>query len=534
MSDSLKTNDLQSKIIYRESNSLRKGRLAAARLWPFARNAIFSMRPIPVKGFGTLGVDKHWRLAYDPDFIETLSVGELGGVILHELLHLLNKHHDRFELTKENSKEDISDWNIATDIAINHMLSEEFDDQRGSKQDKLTLPEDVLHHWNLSYSVPGLEEIEIDDHYSSEENYKIIKSYREERKKDAKKSNHKRTDKGKVPGSGLQAGATTEDIAGTGGVDDNSVEDGRNSSDTEPEQGSNTDTSTADNAPESHNDPVDSGTAEQPSGTEDNSGCLDVSADGELSWTGDAQTRPCSGGLPPDLSSVLSDPNDDGHGIGLSKDEIASVMKDVAYRTQCNEGYTPGSMKLWAKGVSKLTNDPWRRVLNIVKSVTKRSRGSGRRRYNRFNYRSNYSNVILPTRSHNEPRIMICLDTSGSMMDLDFSKARGLVKNLFKNLKQTSKIDIYTGDMALENVVSISRDLAEMELTGGGGTDVGVLIEESLKEIEHKPDIIVAITDGYTPWPSKDIGIPLVIAYTRDTRMHNTPKWATSILLEEI
>tara|TARA_R100001230_G_C5647861_1_gene153287 strand:+ start:193 stop:555 length:363 start_codon:yes stop_codon:yes gene_type:complete len=120
------------------------------------------------------------------------------------------------------------------------------------------------------------------------------------------------------------------------------------------------------------------------------------------------------------------------------------------------------------------------------------------------------------------------------MMDLDFSKARGLVKNLFKNLKQTNKIDIYTGDMALENVVSISKDLAEMELTGGGGTDVGVLIEESLKEIEHKPDIIVAITDGYTPWPSKDIGIPLVIAYTRDTRMHNTPKWATSILLEEI
>ena len=175
MSDSLKTNDLQSKIIYRESNSLRKGRLAAARLWPFARNAIFSMRPIPVKGFGTLGVDKHWRLAYDPDFIETLSVGELGGVILHELLHLLNKHHDRFELTNDNSKEDISDWNIATDIAINEMLSQEFDDQRHSKHDRLTLPLDVLYYWNLSYSVPGLEEIKIDDHYSSEENYRIIK-----------------------------------------------------------------------------------------------------------------------------------------------------------------------------------------------------------------------------------------------------------------------------------------------------------------------------------------------------------------------
>ena len=42
------------------------------------------------------------------------------------------------------------------------------------------------------------------------------------------------------------------------------------------------------------------------------------------------------------------------------------------------------------------------------------------------------------------------------------------------------------------------RNVRDLQLSGGGGTDMRVGISAAL---EHGANIIIVMTDGYTPWP---------------------------------
>lgn len=69
----------------------------------------------------TVGVkikDGRIMLKYNPNFLEPLSMKHSKGVLEHECLHLVNEHHKR-----ANGRE-IPIWKIATDIAINQMISD--------------------------------------------------------------------------------------------------------------------------------------------------------------------------------------------------------------------------------------------------------------------------------------------------------------------------------------------------------------------------------------------------------------------------
>ena len=77
------------------STILAQARLRACRHWPFASHAILSMVPVPRPGLGTLAVDQHWRLYYDEAALERLGTEQAAGLILHELDHLLKRHHKR-------------------------------------------------------------------------------------------------------------------------------------------------------------------------------------------------------------------------------------------------------------------------------------------------------------------------------------------------------------------------------------------------------------------------------------------------------
>ena len=74
---------------------LAQARLRACRYWPFASHAILSMIPVPRPGLGTLAVDQHWRLYFDEATLQRMSIDQAAGLILHELDHLLKRHHKR-------------------------------------------------------------------------------------------------------------------------------------------------------------------------------------------------------------------------------------------------------------------------------------------------------------------------------------------------------------------------------------------------------------------------------------------------------
>ena len=112
-------------------------KLAAARLFalkkmPYMASTIYAMVPVPREGLGTLGITKDARLFYDPTFCESIDDEFLGTILIHESMHLLQKHFDRAVakgVIGEDGKTGIVEqmiesirWNIAADCEINDDL----------------------------------------------------------------------------------------------------------------------------------------------------------------------------------------------------------------------------------------------------------------------------------------------------------------------------------------------------------------------------------------------------------------------------
>ena len=80
---------------------------------PYFASGLFAMRVREEKRCPTMGVDKHWRLYYNADYVNKLSLDKCVAVYLHELYHLLRGHHDRLDARNHNK------FNIASDMEIN-------------------------------------------------------------------------------------------------------------------------------------------------------------------------------------------------------------------------------------------------------------------------------------------------------------------------------------------------------------------------------------------------------------------------------
>jgi predicted metal-dependent peptidase len=90
---------------------------------PYVIAVLLSLRPFPVPGLGTIGVDAGWRLAYDPEIVEKWGTGADGSghhgvaaVLAHEVWHVLKEHF------KRQQGRDPQRWNISGDREINDDL----------------------------------------------------------------------------------------------------------------------------------------------------------------------------------------------------------------------------------------------------------------------------------------------------------------------------------------------------------------------------------------------------------------------------
>lgn len=67
-------------------------------------------------------------------------------------------------------------------------------------------------------------------------------------------------------------------------------------------------------------------------------------------------------------------------------------------------------------------------------------------------------------------------------------------------------------------------------LAGGGGTDMGVGLARALT-LTPRPQVVVVLTDGYTPWP--EVPPPGVRVVVGVVGSGTAPAWATVVRLEE-
>lgn len=81
------------------------------------------------------------RIYYNPRFVDTLTLGEVKGVLCHEVMHIANGHNYR------RGDRDHELWNVACDYAINPLIL----------ASKMMLPQDKL--LNPAYAGMSAEEI---------------------------------------------------------------------------------------------------------------------------------------------------------------------------------------------------------------------------------------------------------------------------------------------------------------------------------------------------------------------------------------
>lgn len=62
-----------------------------------------------------------------------------------------------------------------------------------------------------------------------------------------------------------------------------------------------------------------------------------------------------------------------------------------------------------------------------------------------------------------------------------------------------TNVRVLACDAEVHSIKRVSR-ASQVELLGGGGTDMGQGIAQAL-ELRPCPSIVVVLTDGFTPWP---------------------------------
>lgn len=103
-------------------------KVAAARLWatshaPYLASAIFASSVRVDRECGTIAIDRSWQIRADPVVLETLSVPELGRLLIHLCTHLVRDHATRARALAVADDNRQAHWNRAADAEINDDLA---------------------------------------------------------------------------------------------------------------------------------------------------------------------------------------------------------------------------------------------------------------------------------------------------------------------------------------------------------------------------------------------------------------------------
>ncbi|MFE6484894.1 VWA-like domain-containing protein [Streptomyces sp. NPDC057757] len=187
---------------------------------------------------------------------------------------------------------------------------------------------------------------------------------------------------------------------------------------------------------------------------------------------------------------------------GLSAQERDLVRFRVAQGINARPGSTPQGWKRWAEEAFH-PPQPWRELLGAAVRLAASGSGAGEDyTYGRPSRRSaGMPGVVLPSLRRRPPRVCVVIDTSGSVSDTELGSALLEVAAISRAVG--GRRDLVTV-VPCDASARIAHPLCRAEgipLVGGGGTDLRTGFAKALRT-GPGPDVIVALTDGQTPWPS--------------------------------
>lgn len=225
-------------------------------------------------------------------------------------------------------------------------------------------------------------------------------------------------------------------------------------------------------------------------------------------------------------------PPEDGNGVNQAEAEL--IRRDVARQIiehSRSRGTVPGHLARWAEEKLRPKVD-WRKELaSAVRYAVADVSGASDYSYSRPSRRQGQignGKVVLPSLRRPIPSVAVVVDTSGSMSDRMLNQALAEVSGVLKSMGQREGVTVLSVDSAVNTAKKVFTP-RQVQLAGGGGTDMGKGIETAAK-LRPTPQVCIVITDGETPWPATPPrGMKVIVV---SLGKEDGPDWAKIIKVE--
>jgi predicted metal-dependent peptidase len=451
-------------------DKIQKARLLLGEKLPYLRGsrAIDRLVLIPSDKVPLMGCDQTWTVWYNPAWVEQAPIEQVVGVLHHELDHLLFGHHDRGPAYPGSQQA----FTVGAELEINGPLQhEESLPEQGMFPQTFDLPEGLIAEQYAKL----LEEQSQQDSGDSEQS-DSSKGQDSSPEDDSSKGDPQGGDSAGQEGQGQEGQGQGQEGQGQGeGTEGEGQGQGKEGQAGKSGQG-------------------------RGQNAEDGQGKGEGEGEGEGRGQGPQQPSCGSGaGDKPGEWEQDKDPENPG----LSPLEVEALRKQAALailEAKKSQGSVPGRYARLAEKVLAGHKVPWSQLLRrgLLGAMSPLGRGE-ERTYSRPHRRgAQMKPIVLPGTVQLKPMVAVIVDSSGSVGDKDLGIFLATAEQAIR--ESGGEAWVLVGDT--ESAPARVRSLKGIKPQGGGGTDMGALIAlaDSLKP---HPDVIVCITDGYTPWGTK-------------------------------
>jgi predicted metal-dependent peptidase len=204
----------------------------------------------------------------------------------------------------------------------------------------------------------------------------------------------------------------------------------------------------------------------------------------------------------------------DGGTPGVDRLKAELVRREVARRIEEMSPYAgevPLSWRRWAGATLAPKIDYMATIRHAVRRALRDSTlGRHDRTYRRPHRRQAcYGEFIMPSFHQPRPRPGFLIDTSGSMGDSQLARAVSELGGLTRQLGYGAEVVVACCDAAVHDVRKVFTG-TQVELYGGGGTDMGIGLRAFIDRRSAPIDLLVIVSDCCTPWPIEAPPFPVV------------------------
>jgi predicted metal-dependent peptidase len=224
------------------------------------------------------------------------------------------------------------------------------------------------------------------------------------------------------------------------------------------------------------------------------------------------------------------DPGMAEHEADLIRRRVAEDIMNHASRTR---GTVPGHWERWAKSLLKPKVNWRQEIRNQINHAVAMVRGMSDFTFRHPSRRQAFmgNKIRLPGMYQPIPDVLFIIDTSGSMSDTYLAQCVTEVGAAIRALGNSIAFRVIAADAAAYGIQRVFK-AEQIRLHGGGGTDMRVPIELAQQQ-KPKPDIIVVLSDGFTPWPEEKPSKHFIIILTGEKgSFPETPAYAKTIKVD--